>query len=268
MIHYVSWLRPVTSRLATRRYQRLNILSPVATALVHFPYFSTFIGSKSLQHQLRASPGEAMGKAKRKSVSTSAQESTFPSVPPQLIAQSGSSQPPAKRRASQRKQSLAPSSVNPDTNADILDGPEALRASPDAEENDEKFNMEKVGMNAGRQIKDENEEVPSLVTGESDSSLSDISDMESPIRSGAATKQAGKGTQRPSKNDDVEAVPRRPATVAKPSKEKTGEQQFLDPEADGEEEADEEEIQAALTRPPPVNSGYLPLPWKGRLGYV
>lgn len=31
---------------------------------------------------------------------------------------------------------------------------------------------------------------------------------------------------------------------------------------------DEVEIKEALSRPPPVNSEYLPLPWKGRLGYV
>jgi len=31
---------------------------------------------------------------------------------------------------------------------------------------------------------------------------------------------------------------------------------------------DEDEVKEALSRPPPVNSDYLPLPWKGRLGYV
>ncbi|KAI5304836.1 UV-damage endonuclease, partial [Ascosphaera atra] len=43
-----------------------------------------------------------------------------------------------------------------------------------------------------------------------------------------------------------------------------------DPEGDipGEEEVGAEEVQAALSRPPAVNSGYLPLPWKGRLGYA
>ena len=44
--------------------------------------------------------------------------------------------------------------------------------------------------------------------------------------------------------------------------------QFLDPEADGDEEPDELEVKEALSRPPPVHSDYLPLPWKGRLGYV
>lgn len=40
-----------------------------------------------------------------------------------------------------------------------------------------------------------------------------------------------------------------------------------DPEAE-EDLADEEEIKQAVSRPPPVHSDYLPLPWKGRLGYV
>lgn len=42
----------------------------------------------------------------------------------------------------------------------------------------------------------------------------------------------------------------------------------LDPESDEDVPVDAEELQEALGRPPPVNSSYLPLPWKGRLGYV
>lgn len=41
-----------------------------------------------------------------------------------------------------------------------------------------------------------------------------------------------------------------------------------DPEAEGDEEVDEEEVKQALSRPPPVNSDYLPLPGKGRLSYA
>jgi UV DNA damage endonuclease len=41
-----------------------------------------------------------------------------------------------------------------------------------------------------------------------------------------------------------------------------------DPEAGEEEDASPEELTQALARPPPVNSSYLPLPWKGRLGYA
>lgn len=47
-----------------------------------------------------------------------------------------------------------------------------------------------------------------------------------------------------------------------------GEEAVGDPEAKGDEEADEEEVKRALSKPPRVNSDYLPLPWKGRLGYT
>jgi hypothetical protein len=49
---------------------------------------------------------------------------------------------------------------------------------------------------------------------------------------------------------------------------KDGVEGLGDPEAEVEELADEEELKEALSRPPPVNSNYLPLPWNGRLGYV
>jgi hypothetical protein len=49
---------------------------------------------------------------------------------------------------------------------------------------------------------------------------------------------------------------------------KDGVEGLSDPEVEGEELADEEELKEALSRTPAVNSDYLPLPWKGRLGYV
>lgn len=42
----------------------------------------------------------------------------------------------------------------------------------------------------------------------------------------------------------------------------------LDPESEEEVPVEADELQDALTRPPAVDSSYLPLPWKGRLGYV
>lgn len=42
----------------------------------------------------------------------------------------------------------------------------------------------------------------------------------------------------------------------------------LDPEADVDIPVDIKDIKEAASRPPPVNSNYLPLPWRGRLGYV
>lgn len=47
-----------------------------------------------------------------------------------------------------------------------------------------------------------------------------------------------------------------------------GTDEIVDPEANGDTPANEEEVKEALSKPPPVNSDYLPLPWKGRLGYV
>jgi hypothetical protein len=45
-------------------------------------------------------------------------------------------------------------------------------------------------------------------------------------------------------------------------------EELAEPVIEGEEIASGTEITQALSRPPPVNSDYLPLPWKGRLGYV
>ncbi|KAL4963588.1 UV-endonuclease UVE-1, partial [Aspergillus stella-maris] len=42
----------------------------------------------------------------------------------------------------------------------------------------------------------------------------------------------------------------------------------IDPESDDKVPVEAEELQEALSRAPPVNSSYLPLPWKGRLGYA
>ena len=104
---------------------------------------------------------------------------------------------------------------------------------------------------------------------DSDSLLSELEDVEEPVDK-AVDKVKGKGngkkvtaTKNAAKGDS-----KNPAVALKDKKNVTAEPQFLDPEAEGDEEADEEEIQAALSRPPPVNSDYLPLPWKGRLGYV
>lgn len=42
----------------------------------------------------------------------------------------------------------------------------------------------------------------------------------------------------------------------------------LDPESEEDIPVEADQLKAALGRPPPVHSSYLPLPWKGRLGYV
>lgn len=147
--------------------------------------------------------------------------------------------------ASRRKSiQLKPAKVdaNPDTNNIVVDGQDALRASPDAQGDEENFRQDKVTNKRTRQNKTKPATPkPTTVKEASDSSLSELSDiLESPTI--------------PSK---------RKATNPKASSS------FLDPEADAEGlDADPEELSAALARPPPANSSYLPLPWKGRLGYA
>ena len=199
--------------------------------------------------------------AKRKGLSTAAQGAAVTTVPIHPPPFDDDPAPPPKRRASQRKVSQPnpkTPSTNPDKNAQVLDAPEALRASPDG---DEMMDLEKAGMDVKKQVKEE----------DSDSPLSDIQDVEE-----AVEQQKGKGKAKGKGKHAAAATAKKggkkdstkPAVAANDKKDAAKEPQFLDPEAEGDEEADEEEIQAALSRPPPVNSDYLPLPWKGRLGYV
>ena len=166
----------------------------------------------------------------------------------------GAAPPPLKRRASQRKPSKAiQGSMNPDVNANVLDGPQALRASPDAD--GEQMNVAEAGMDAQKQIKEEDPPPAGLAP----------IDEKEPKSKKALKSKAKKGAAKDIKTEAVdETPPVKPSKSAIPAKEP----QFLDPEAEGDEEADEAEIKEALSRPPPVNSDYLPLPWKGRLGYV
>ena len=207
-------------------------------------------------------PSRVMAKRKTSSLAQEAPSTTIPIPVPPL---DNGMLVPSKRRTSQRKVATSEGRsilTNPDRNPGILDGPEALRASPDADEADESVDVTKAGMDIAKQVKNEDEDMPSLMDrGDSDSSLSDMPDMESPIKKPISSVKAKAPTAQKDKGN-IKAAP------AKPKQAATKEPQYLDPEAEGDEEADEEEIQAALSRPPPVNSNYLPLPWKGRLGYV
>ena len=189
--------------------------------------------------------------AKRKRLSTATQECTTTTVPIPPPMFDADPPPPPKRRASQRTVSqwkTNTGSTNPNENANVLDAPEALRASPDANERDERVDLGEASMDVEKQVKEE----------DNDSPLSEMSDIEPPVE----TKK-GK-----SESKKVVTSKKKSTPAAMETKAPMKEPQFLDPEAEGDEEADEEEIQAALSRPPPVNSDYLPLPWKGRLGYV
>jgi UV DNA damage endonuclease len=125
--------------------------------------------------------------------------------------------------------------TNPDTNRLIRDGQDALRASPDSADRDlhhpsKRARSKKSAAPAipKTSIKGDPNELPSLRT---------TSVMTTPPPKKVVSAQVNTG-------------------------------QSGDPEADEDIEADPEELKEALSRPPPVNSSYLPLPWKGRLGYA
>lgn len=150
------------------------------------------------------------------------------------------------RRASQRGVSKAV--VNPDINGEVLDAPNALRASPDSDVDDTFTN--------GNVKNERNTESP----------LSDVPEDEpEPPKK----KKAAKGGKKVAVKEEVEEPTKAPAKKSKKQAADGDEEVRADPEAEGdEEEADPEDIKAASLRPKPVNSDYLPLPWKGRLGYA
>jgi len=135
--------------------------------------------------------------------------------------------------------------MNPDVNPDVVDGPDAWRPSPDSDINEA--------------IAPDN-----LLAADSESSLSDAMSIETPKKKQQPAKKAVAKAI-----NGGEAVPPKALTKAKLKATTADEELRNDPEADEEEgEVDPEEIKKAVSRPPPVNSDYLPLPWKGRLGYA
>lgn len=196
-------------------------------------------------------PNLAVNMAKRKRSSAvetvNAPRTTIP-IPPPI-------QPPTlEHRTSRRKAPQPPPAAdvdpNPQTNKNIVDGSQALRASPDANGPDEKFDTAKVAPSKATTKTSSKRKVASAPASEpkpdlSDSPLSDLSESDVKPKPTLKTKPQAKQAQSKQADDDN-----------------------LNPEADGLEEPDAEDLQEALSRPPPVNSSKLPLPWRGRLGYA
>ena len=175
-----------------------------------------------------------MAKRKRSSTADASEASSTSMPPPPILIG-------LSRRSSSRRTSTLES--QPSTSGDVLDGPDALRASPDSDI-DEKITPGTVKQEGG-----------------SDSPLSEVpeEEIDTPAKSkkgrgGNAATTTAKGKNTPAKSG---------AKPPKKSDDAPG-----DPEAEGDEDADPQEIKEASRRPPPVNSDYLPLPWKGRLGYA
>jgi UV DNA damage endonuclease len=193
-----------------------------------------------------------------------------PILPPPKQVSSGASKPapPKPTRQPSRRGKV---DTNPDHNADIIDGKEALRASPDAEGKGEAFKPEKVNGRPKAPRRTTSKKAQNYE--ESESSLSDLEEpvtpppkklKKNPTKSSIAAKKA---------SDEIKAFKAEQAALkatTTPIKKEDDDGTFR-PDPDGDdalaaEDIDTEKKEAA--RPPPVNSEYLPLPWKGRLGYV
>ncbi|KAH7323639.1 UV-endonuclease UvdE-domain-containing protein [Rhexocercosporidium sp. MPI-PUGE-AT-0058] len=171
------------------------------------------------------------------------------------------SDPPLKKRASRRGKV----DTNPDHNADIVDGQYALRASPDADERGEAFDAASLAPAPAAKTNG-NVEKEDEYKGANGVETPTMKQKKSPTKSSVAAKKG---------SDEIKAFraeqAAKKAAEVKVKKEEEGEEwdKRLDP--DGDEEGPAEDVDAVkleARRPPPVNSDYLPLPWKGRLGYA
>ena len=147
-----------------------------------------------------------------------------------------------------RKRSAAVK-LQPTTNGDVMDAPNALRASTSGEI-DVKITPDKIKADP-----------------DSDSPLSDVPDDPAPPlpkgKRGIANKLSNNGKTKAS-NDKVDKV----RSKSKSGTKRDGDDEAYDPEAEDDEIAAPEDIKAAMSRPPPKNSSRLPLPFTGRLGYA
>ncbi|KAI9810684.1 MAG: UV-damage endonuclease [Pycnora praestabilis] len=207
-----------------------------------------------------------MARRKRSSAASAviqpAHETPIP-LPPDPILRSEQ-----RRRSSQRKPSQSqplPIKTDPNQNVEILDGAEALRASPEGQGEGIRLTLAGPKSGVGAEVKKESSPLPNGVAYESGSSLSELSDIESPEKPSTTAKAKVPSKTKP-KNEP--ATPAAKKAAAKVKKDDLQTERYIDPEEEDEEAPEEEEVKAALSRPPPINSDYLPLPWKGRLGYA
>lgn len=171
--------------------------------------------------------------------------------------------------------------TNPDRNPEVIDGQAALRASPDADEPGEALDLAKAGsvppITPVKGLGAKRRKTASKVKQESDSPLSDVN-VEAVV-----VASAKKGKKTPTKSsvsakkgaDEIKAfIAQQKANKVEESKVKKEEAEDewdkrADPDGDDDGPAEDADVvKLEASRPPPVNSDYLPLPWKGRLGYV
>ncbi|KAJ4381350.1 hypothetical protein N0V86_003699 [Didymella sp. IMI 355093] len=191
--------------------------------------------------------------------------------------------PAAKGNQLPRRQSSRGGAAitNPDVNPEVLDAPNALRASPDGHECAEgEVHLHQHDIDAGNTVNGVNAapakpstsqnattEVKVVPSNGTESIDGAEATSAAPAAGRAKKKKAGAAHVKTEGGDSNIASTNGALGSAAPAEDAgvTG-----DPEAEGidGEEGDEVELKEALARPPPVNSEYLPLPWKGRLGYA
>lgn len=156
--------------------------------------------------------------------------------------------------------------TNPDHNIDIVDGITALRASPDA---DEKGEVLDVGDIIGTKIKGDDEDShPFLcdIDAEAPPPASKKKQKKSPTKTSIAAK---KGSDEIKAFKAEQAAKKTAQSKLKNEDEDDEWDKRVDPDGDDASPLEDVDVmKKEAGRPPPVNSGYLPLPWKGRLGYV
>jgi UV DNA damage endonuclease len=158
--------------------------------------------------------------------------------------------PKVTRRQSSRGAAVA--TTNPDLNPDVMDGVTALRASPDAE--------------AHVHVPTSNGTVNGVDPAAD--ATSEMAPTTAPVAKGKRGKAAATKVKVEPEEGSAGVVKSAAKTIA--ASTKNTESNGIDGDLEDAEdiEDDEVEVKEALSRPPPVNSEYLPLPWKGRLGYV
>lgn len=266
-------LRPTcTSHYLLLRDQATNTLRPRAWLPRHATHIVPVLGGVSHQdprYSLIQRPRH-IHMAKRKRQAAGAQGLTALETPESLPAET-SSEPTLSRSARRGKlkevTEIALAAVKDEINVHVVQNGQVVRASRAAKKQELGVAVNRRALGANDDERGD-ENAGDKVKEESSSPLSDLSTAPSP---GRVTTTKTASARRPKKENNAEAHPstKVSALTADIKKEDEVGQELVDPEAEDEETATPaEEIEAALTRPPPVNSDYLPLPWKGRLGYV
>lgn len=253
------------------------------------PLWAQHLHSRSPLTHWKSPPTPVMAtKRKRSSESAGDQVHTRPrqrtAVPVPTVAPSEPPQPP--RRQASRK---TPAAVtDPTSNPDILDGLSSLRASPDAVQPPVKLRKgAAANRSAAPHVPAPSRRGRSATTKTTTAeATSDADDALAPGTSRAAvadpdppvpgSKHIPSTSLKHVKAHRAEATTLPVQNGIAPSghvlEETVG--VTLNPDNNEADLLDEdhsepvEDLAEALSRPPPVNSDYLPLPWKGRLGYV